>query len=295
MDSHLAIYILDSDEVAGIDTQPQHMWDFRMETIKFSVKQTYTTEDTAQLSIKQRQCAFPNEIKLMGEEIYSYTACTRECRMKNAMKLCSCVPFFFPIGTTGYVHCKIDELACISKHLEEIKSVDSCSCYLGCSNTVYEVEKLDNFGSNQDAEEGTLDCMFVSWPMVRYKREVLFGWVDLLVSFGGIAGLFLGFSLLSGVEILYYFTIRTCCMVVKEKKQLKKIRLQEKFGTSPKNHSNPPPYFISKTPTFDDTGITLQSGLFSKVSKRVGPFNDQRQSQPQPTIIKSPFGIEFIN
>lgn len=69
--------------------------------------------------------------------------------------------------------------------------------------------------------------------MVRYKREVLFGWVDLLgiqnlcnvfnkyqnifilftVSFGGIAGLFLGFSLLSGVEIIYYFTMRAFCMV----------------------------------------------------------------------------------
>jgi len=38
-----------------------------------------------------------------------------------------------------------------------------------------------------------------------------------LVSFGGIAGLFLGFSLLSGVEIIYYFTMRACCMVIKEK------------------------------------------------------------------------------
>lgn len=26
----------------------------------------------------------------------------------------------------------------------------------------------------------SLETEFVSWPMVRYKREVLFGWVDLL-------------------------------------------------------------------------------------------------------------------
>lgn len=50
-----------------------------------------------------------------------------------------------------------------------------------------------------------------------YLFEVLFGWVDLLVSFGGIAGLFLGFSLLSGVEIIYYFTLRTCCMMHKNR------------------------------------------------------------------------------
>ncbi|RZF46403.1 hypothetical protein LSTR_LSTR012449 [Laodelphax striatellus] len=55
--------------------------------------------------------------------------------------------------------------------------------------------------------EETLELDLWSWPMVRYKREVLFGWVDLL------AGLFLGFSLVSGIEIIYYFTIRAACMV----------------------------------------------------------------------------------
>lgn len=58
---------------------------------------------------------------------------------------------------------------------------------------------------------------FLTWPIIRYKREVLFGWVDLLVSFGGIAGLFLGFSLLSGVEIIYYFTMRAGCMIYKNR------------------------------------------------------------------------------
>lgn len=58
---------------------------------------------------------------------------------------------------------------------------------------------------------------FLTWPIIRYKREVLFGWVDLLVSFGGIAGLFLGFSLLSGVETIYYFTLRAWCMLHKNR------------------------------------------------------------------------------
>jgi acid-sensing ion channel, other len=60
-----------------------------------------------------------------------------------------------------------------------------------------------------------VNIQFLSWPIVRYQRDVLFGWVDLLVSFGGIAGLFLGFSLLSALEIFYYFTLRAGCMFVK--------------------------------------------------------------------------------
>lgn len=72
---------------------------------------------------------------------------------------------------------------------------------------------------------------FLTWPIIRYKREVLFGWVDLLVSFGGIAGLFLGFSLLSGVEIIYYFTLRACCMVYRNKAIL--IEIEEEIRKKP--------------------------------------------------------------
>jgi len=43
------------------------------------------------------------------------------------------------------------------------------------------------------------------------------------VAFGGIAGLFLGFSLLSGVEIIYYFTLRACCMVTNNPKILEEL------------------------------------------------------------------------
>jgi hypothetical protein len=75
------------------------------------------------------------------------------------------------------------------------------------NNETREIEKKDFFVSIE----------FLSWPIIRYKTEVLFGFVDLLVSFGGIAGLFLGFSLLSGIEIIYYFSMRACCMFVKNR------------------------------------------------------------------------------
>lgn len=45
------------------------------------------------------------------------------------------------------------------------------------------------------------------------------------MAFGGIAGLFLGFSLLSGVEIVYYFTMRAACMLYRDSETL--IKLEE--------------------------------------------------------------------
>lgn len=87
----------------------------------------------------------------------------------------------------------------------------SCSC---CSC----VTQFICLRLNNDASAATyINIEYLTWPIIRYKREVLFGWVDLLVSFGGIAGLFLGFSLLSGVEIIYYFTMRAICMLYQNK------------------------------------------------------------------------------
>lgn len=70
----------------------------------------------------------------------------------------------------------------------------------------------------------------MSWPLTRYKREVLFGHVDLLVAVGTIAGLFLGFSLLSGLEIVYYFTLRAWCMLHTERNYLEE--LSEEYSRS---------------------------------------------------------------
>lgn len=60
------IYILHSDDIIGIDVQPQVIWDYKLNEISLSIKQTYTTDDTRQLTIKQRRCVFEDEIKLKG-------------------------------------------------------------------------------------------------------------------------------------------------------------------------------------------------------------------------------------
>lgn len=140
--NNLQIYILNSDEMAGIDVQPQHVWEYKVNIISFSVKQTYTTEDTRQLSVKQRHCAFDREIPLQFDEGYTYTTCTIQCRINQAWKLCGCIPHFYPPGG-GYRQCRIEELKCIAENIDAIKMVDKCGCVLGCLNTVYEVEKLN--------------------------------------------------------------------------------------------------------------------------------------------------------
>jgi Amiloride-sensitive sodium channel len=79
------------------------------------------------------------------------------------------------------------------------------------------------------ADNLTLDFHYQSANLVKYRTDITFGWLDLMVSFGGIAGLFLGCSILSAVEIIYYLILIFMVLVKRLKMRLdKKIRKHTK-------------------------------------------------------------------
>lgn len=86
----------------------QHNWTGDIKKIEFSVKYTYSTEEVQSLSINQRHCVFPQEIKLLSDTNYTYSMCMTECRMKRAKALCGCVPFFYKdFGNTSVTPIKL--------------------------------------------------------------------------------------------------------------------------------------------------------------------------------------------
>lgn len=78
-----------------------------------------------------------------------------------------------------------------------------------------------NFHSQGD--NISIDFHYQSASIVKYRTDVTFGALDLMVSFGGIAGLFLGCSLLSGVEIIFYLTLIVLTLVKRVKIGLGRI------------------------------------------------------------------------
>ncbi|GAB0094040.1 NACH [Sergentomyia squamirostris] len=234
------IFVHAQSEISGWDFRPQLEWhtDFSSD-ILITMKQTYTTEEARQLSVGQRKCIFPNEKKIKSfpfDEEYTFTGCMIDCRMEKSLKLCHCLPpFYHSLGESLGTYCTIEDLPCLAKYSQNITQITDCrQCELSCLNTVYDVDKLSKVSNSESTHDGGayINVEYLTWPIIRYKREVLFGWVDLLVSFGGIAGLFLGFSLLSGVEILYYFSLRACCMIYKDRSILEDVE-QEKINRPP--------------------------------------------------------------
>nr|NP_001259646.1 pickpocket 23, isoform D [Drosophila melanogaster]AGB95488.1 pickpocket 23, isoform D [Drosophila melanogaster] len=225
------IFIFSNEEYFGSDFNAQIDWsEPQLVEVRISKKNTYTTDDARQLSIGQRKCIFSDEVKLnYFPDAYTFSSCMKQCRMNKAIKLCKCnPPFYKPIPNVPM--CSIKDFDCLDEFKSNITNIKDClQCELSCSKTVFNIDKLIKM-SDRPESLGVL-VEFLTWPIIRYKREVLFGWVDLLVSFGGIASLFLGFSLLSGVEIIYYFTLRACCMVYKNRQELYEI--EEKIRQEP--------------------------------------------------------------
>ncbi|XP_048509913.1 sodium channel protein Nach isoform X1 [Athalia rosae] len=163
--------------------------------------ETITSADAKVLTRSQRNCFFPGEQS-------PYVECMLDCEIKNSLKLCGCVAWY--LAKDGVKECSINKYQCLSNHAVQIADTSRCRCLLSCDNIFPQKIEIQVY----PPEEGLCAIKISVRSKLKYTRTILFGWSDLMVSFGGIAGLFLGLSLLSTIEFGYYFTLRTYCGAV---------------------------------------------------------------------------------
>ena len=57
---------------------------------------------------------------------------------------------------------------------------------------------------------------------MQYKRDVLYGVTDFISNIGGLLGLCMGFSLLTAIEVVYWFLVRWGIFRLKRKAEGKR-------------------------------------------------------------------------
>jgi acid-sensing ion channel, other len=138
------VYLHSVTETSNYDLRPQFLWVHGMTVdLLITMKQTYTTDDATQLTIGQRKCIFPDEVKLSyyKNDMYSLSACMKQCRMNKANRFCKCIPPFYEPATGSYRQCTLKDFACLNKYRQNITNIRGCSqCELSCLNTIYESE-----------------------------------------------------------------------------------------------------------------------------------------------------------
>ncbi|CAO1413601.1 unnamed protein product, partial [Diamesa tonsa] len=195
------IYIHNEEEVtSGDDSMFEVLSGSLIIEVTLRLDEIIAHDELYDLKPKSRKCLFYNEPQSKYFDAYTPNLCKISCRIKKVLRLCGCVPFFYPI--VGLKVCSPKEHGCLSNITKWYDVNDECQCQNLCEQVI-----LTRVASNaQDLSFDRLLTVDMVFPKTRIKRSVLFAFDDLVVGFGGAAALFLGFSFLSGVE-LFYFTI----------------------------------------------------------------------------------------
>lgn len=140
------VYLHAVEEVSSYDIRPQFLWEAQHSiNLLITRKQTYTTSDARQLTVGQRKCIFHGETHLFyyKNDIYSLSACMKQCRMQKANEWCKCIPPFYAPATGTYQQCTLESLKCLKDNQRNITDIKGClHCELSCMDTVYESEKI---------------------------------------------------------------------------------------------------------------------------------------------------------
>ncbi|XP_032312133.1 acid-sensing ion channel 2 [Drosophila ananassae] len=177
--------------------------------------------DVIEIPPKIRNCLFPEEnLPSSVYRAYSFSTCISDCTRNFQMEKCNCTHFIMnPMADPRYPDCNLEGLYCL-----EINNVvkpdgklllnnnkgykESCGCLPSCNDgdiqAVYEA--ISEFDKSTTTRNITLSMPAL--PTDQFRRQALRSRLDVVVSMGGMLGLFLGASILSGIECIYYFTVR---------------------------------------------------------------------------------------
>ncbi|XP_017021870.2 pickpocket protein 19 [Drosophila kikkawai] len=202
----------------GIDYSSEDRIVVPVEPLSFSAE-----EDVRARPISMRRCYFETEIT---SEV-SRSTCIYNCHLNYILNKCNCTINFPVHAKSGQENitetsdptlrlCGVPDLSCFNKHkltlfsmsniIEESRdnqftTVD-CGCFPQCDHTQYHTstytEKMSTLTSH--ASEIEIDVYFQEETLFSYRSMLRFTLIDLMVSYGGIAGLIMGISVLGGVN-----------------------------------------------------------------------------------------------
>ncbi|XP_050067230.1 pickpocket protein 28-like [Anopheles maculipalpis] len=220
--------------------------DLSKRNIRLSVSQTVTvalkpnimmtSPELAKYSAQKRQCYFTHEHPLRFFRQYSQDNCELECLTNYTLQRCGCVHYSMP-RTNGTRVCKLQEAHCPStargvlfirkQHRNSTEDyLQQCDCLPACSSVRFDLqitqdshteerEVRTSIETEQELQArlqipvySVLQVYYQDTHFIPAQRSELHGLVDFLANCGGLLGLFIGVSLLSIVEAIYYIAVR---------------------------------------------------------------------------------------
>ncbi|XP_055382440.1 pickpocket protein 28-like [Condylostylus longicornis] len=238
------------DEIDDISSQYIQVPLGQQILISIKPKILHTLERLRDYSPETRQCFFQDERYLRYFKYYNQKNCQLECLTNFTYSRCKCVRFDMPRNNDTPI-CGLKNLKCYNEaeyHLlneefergsKKSKNIfnsfsSTCNCLPACTSIAYETEinqaaynvttHYEPFISKfpqefSDIYEMSRVFIYFKEPQfLTSKRSELYGTTDFLANCGGLLGLFMGVSLLSFGELIYFCTIRLAANLKMRKK-----------------------------------------------------------------------------
>ncbi|CRL07762.1 CLUMA_CG020716, isoform A [Clunio marinus] len=174
-------------------------------------------ESLMNLPNEKRNCYLKDEKKLFMFKVYTKHNCQHECLWFYIRDQCDCIPFYMFLSPSTTI-CSVDKKKCYKEAHKTFWELppEFCNCLDLCENLEYIIEKRKSLFIKDIIEE-RLDNIPKSFISIRFKNEEFYPLVtssfmssiDIISYIGGYLGLFLGFSFLSLMEIIYHVFIKT--------------------------------------------------------------------------------------
>uniref|UniRef100_A0A336MTW7 CSON004713 protein n=1 Tax=Culicoides sonorensis TaxID=179676 RepID=A0A336MTW7_CULSO len=82
-----------------------------------------STDDVRRMPINQRFCTFPDEQEISMSDDYSFENCLSECRAKVIVRMCGCIPYYYPVFDEKYASvptCRLKDTPCLYENRSKV-------------------------------------------------------------------------------------------------------------------------------------------------------------------------------
>ncbi|XP_017029588.1 sodium channel protein Nach [Drosophila kikkawai] len=171
-----------------------------MAAVEIEVMELQGNPQLKQYSIQKRGCYFP-------QEGVSREKCLNECRIKASLINCQCVlPFPIQLSQAQQKYCTLANISCLQL-VEENWSPSQCpKCLPLCNQLFYRLTKRVQGRLHPWRSE--LNIKFKTPRRQLYSTDNLYPWYQMLSNVGGVLGICIGCSLISGFELIYFMVFR---------------------------------------------------------------------------------------
>ncbi|XP_025415309.1 pickpocket protein 28 [Sipha flava] len=209
------------------------------------------TPALANIEKEKRQCVYSAEKQLRFYRTYTQRNCIMECEANFTLMFCQCAMYYMPKDNYSRICGKKDEecsdkakLAMELRYSSALMNMNkllngthlpNCTCLPGCHwigyNKVqsssplansYKIKQTFLVGRNSayfKKNMAVIHFFFEETQFTGFTKGELFGFTEFLSNTGGLLGLFMGFSFLSAIEVIYFISLRLWCAMSKKKKK----------------------------------------------------------------------------